>query len=287
MLRTLVMFALMPLGWIAAMSPGARAQDSAAAAKPEFEVVSIRQNIGADEDGSWGVTLNEYHADNTPLGRVILQAYTGQISPSIDRLKNAPSWVMDDRYDITAKVDDTVANSWKGLRQEQQVRLAAPLLRTMLEERCKLVVHTVPTMINGYALVVGKHGIKMKVSTPDEPPVAGAVMLESGARMVLIPPDPDAKQAVVVQNGTLAELLHLFSASGTPYVDQTALTAKYDFELPRFALPPPESGAEGVDRPRPDGAHRYDWSALGLEMKPIKVPAVEIVVDSIERPSRN
>ena len=35
--------------------------------------------------------------------------------------------------------------------QAQQVALAAPLLRTMLQDRCKLVAHTVPTEIDGYA----------------------------------------------------------------------------------------------------------------------------------------
>ena len=289
MLRTFVMPLLIALNAIAAMPSPATAQTTTAATpRPEFDVVSIKQNIGADLDGSWGVNFNEYSADNTPLGRIILQAYSGQMTASTDRLKNAPAWVMDDRYDITAKVDDATANSWKGLRQQQQVALAAPLLRTMLEDRCKLVLHTVPTLIDGYALIIGKHGIRMKLSTPDEPPPPGAITFEGSLRMVPIPPDPDARQSILFQQATLDQLLNLLGAGGIPYVNQTGLTARYDFELPRrFDTPPPESGPDVAPAPRPDAAHRFDWGALGLEMKPIKVPALDLVIDHIERPSRN
>jgi uncharacterized protein (TIGR03435 family) len=163
MLRTFATPLLLLAGCTAAIAPTAAAQ---AAPKPEFDVVSIKPNNSPNPGGSWGVWNNEYSSRNTPLSRIILQAYSGQLSASSDLLKDAPSWVMSDRYDITAKVDDATANSWKDLRQPQQVALAAPLLRTMLEDRCKLSLHTVPTLVDGYALVIGKHGIKMKSPLP-------------------------------------------------------------------------------------------------------------------------
>ena len=127
-----------------------------------FDAVIIKQSDSASRGRSWRVTFNTYSAKNTPLARVILQAYLDG-SPSTDRLKGAPGWVMNDYYDITAKVDDRTADGWKGLNRDRQMAMAAPLLRQMLADRCKLVAHTETTEISGYALVVGKHGIKMRL----------------------------------------------------------------------------------------------------------------------------
>src|SRR6185437_12828068 len=94
------------------------------------------------------------------------------------------------RYFITAKVDDNTANSWKGMRQAQQVAIAAPMLRAMLEDRCKLVAHTVPTELQGYALVVGKHPEKLKEWQPDEPlPKDGYGRFDDGSMIVYSKPE--------------------------------------------------------------------------------------------------
>ena len=287
MLRTFVIPLLLAASCTATTSPAAAQTPAATPAKPEFDVVSIKPNNSGDNGGAWGVSENRYRARNTALSRIILQAYSGQVAPSLDRLKNAPSWVFNENYDITAKVDDATANSWKGLRQDQQVALAAPLLRTMLEDRCKLVVHTVPTLIDGYALIIGKHGIKMKPSPPDEPEPPNAVTFEGGWKFVPAPSDPNARQVATFQQVTLAELLRFLSVGGKPFVDQTGLTGKYDLELPKLDVTPPTTAAGLAPAPQPDAAHYFDWNAIGLEMKPIKVPAVDLVIDHIERPSPN
>ncbi len=253
----------------------------------EFDVVSIKPNNSGYMGGAWGVFRNEYRAKNTPLSRIILQAYLGQMAPSEERLKGTPSWVTNQPYDITAKVDEATAESWKDMHQAQQVAMAAPMLRTMLEDRCKLVVHTVPTEVDGYALVVSKSGIKMKEAQPGEPVPTHVVTFEDGSMMVPIIPGPDAKTSVTYLHITMAQLAVRFSMGSKPIVDQTELTAKYDFEPPMlYTFPPP--GAEGAaPEPPPDAAHMADWKAIGLEMKAIKVPALNLVIDHIEQPSAN
>ena len=253
-----------------------------------FDVVSIKPNNSGNPGAAWGVSQNRYRARNTPLVRVILQAYLNQLAPSNDRVKNAPAWVMEDRYDITATIDDATAEKWKGLKQAEQVAMAAPMLRAMLEERCKLVVHTEPTEVQGYALVVGKHGIKMKQSQPDEPVPTRAAKFEGGWMMVPIAPGQDAKQSVQYLQITMAQLAAFISLGRDPIEDRTGLTGKYDFELPKLEVSQPGPGDGQPATPSPtDIAHMFDWSAIGLELKPIKVSATNLVIDHIERPSEN
>jgi uncharacterized protein (TIGR03435 family) len=189
-----------------------------------------------------------------------------------------------------AKVAGTTADAWKGMLQQAKVAMVAPMLRSMLEDRCKLAVHTVPTEIQGFALVVGKRGIKMKEAQPGEPVPERVVTFEGGWKMVPIMPG-DQRQAVTYLQITMDQLATFLSNGADPILNQTGLTGKYDFDLPILvpvAPPPPaESGDSSAPPQRVDAAHRADWSAIGLEMKPIKVPALNLVVDRIERPTAN
>jgi uncharacterized protein (TIGR03435 family) len=221
-----------------------------------------------------------------PLAEIILQAYLAGASRSMERLKGAPSWVMTDPYDITAKADEATAESWKGLSQMKQIAVAAPMLRSMLEDRCKLVVHTAPTEVQGYALVVSKHGMKMKEAQPGEPVPTRVAKFEGGWMMVPMTPG-DGKQSMTYLQITMAQFTAFLSGPGVPIVDQTGLTGRYDFELPNLDVNPAAGGENAAPALRPDAAHMFDWGAIGLEMKPIKVPALNVVVDHIERPSEN
>jgi uncharacterized protein (TIGR03435 family) len=258
------------------------AQASAPPAKtPAFDVVSIRPSgLELTQGGAWGVSQNKYSAKNTPLAPIILQAWLGQKSVPGERLKNAPSWVMTEPYDITAKVDDATADSWKGMHQAQQVAIVAPMLRATLEDRCKLVAHTVPTEVQGYALVLGKRPLKIKEAKPDEPLPANFVKFESG--WMWVKPAPDATSVTYLQI-TMADLVDFLSVGGMPIVDQTGLTGKYDMKLPKVDTSPLEAGENAAPAPRLD----TKWEAIGLEMKPIKVPALDLVIDHIERPTAN
>lgn len=278
---------VVPLVPLTTPSAAGQAGVTASAKLPEFDVVSIRPNNSGYMGGAWGVSRNEYRATNSPLSRVILQAYLGQVAPSDERLKGAPSWVMNQPYDITAKVDEATAEMWKGMQQAQQVAIAAPMLRAMLEDRCKLVAHTVPTEVDGYALVVARSGIKMKEAQPGEPVPARVVTFEDGSMMVPIMPGPDAKASVTYLHVTMGQLAARLSIGGKPIRDQTGLTGKYDFELPVLYTLPTLGVEAASSEPPPDIALRFDWKAIGLEMKPIKVQALNLVIDHIERPTEN
>ncbi len=188
---------------------------------------------------------------------------------------------MNDYYDITAKVDDRTADGWKGLNRDRQMAMAAPLLRQMLADRCKLVAHTETTEISGYALVVGKHGIKMRLVPTDEPAPKNVDKITGGALLLYTPPHPDGKRSLTFVHTTMASLTASF---GYSIVDKTGLQDEYDFELPKIDTGPVDDSAPP---PAPDVAHQFDWGAVGLEMKPIKIQVPSLVIDHIERPSAN
>jgi bla regulator protein blaR1 len=242
---------------------------------------------------AWGVGPTGYSSSNAPVARVILDAYLGLLNPApavglpLDRVKGAPAWVMNAPYDITAKSDEATIAEMKGMSRAQQVGLEAPMLRAMLQDRFKLAAHTAPAEVQGYALVIGKHGIKMKENQPGEPMPANGMSF--GGSWKWVPRrTPDGRQSGNAYLGiTIAELAAFVGSGATPVVDQTGLTGKYDLEL-LIRDPSSPDGRDGsAPTPQPDIAHRYDWEAIGLEMKPIKAPVLSVVIDHIERPSEN
>lgn len=262
------------------------------ATTPAFDAVTIKPNNSGTNRSSWGVTRNEYRAKNIPLAYIILPAYLGY-GATLDRLKSAPSWVTTIPYDIVAKADDATADTWKGKRQEEQITIAEPMLRAMLEDRCKIVVHTEPTMIQAYALVIGKHGSKLRAAQPDEPKPIGNYARFDGGWMVVYPQPGEAKQSLGYRQVTMQDFTQFLSMGPVPVIDQTGLPGKYDFDLPKLesSPPPPPEGPTGASAPPPaplsDLSRIFDWNAIGLELKPIKVPAQNLVIDHIERPSEN
>ncbi len=279
---------LLGMVWVGAAGGALGQTDGAAVKGPAFEVVSIKPNNSGMNGGSWGANGDGYSSKNAPMAFIILQAYSGEVSASLDRLKGAPSWATSQGYDIKAKVDDAMVQSLKGLNQDKRVRLLAPMLRSMLEERCKLAVHTEPVEVSGYALVVGKRGVKMTEYDPKEPAPTRVARFEDGMMLVPMQPGPDAKPARYL-NTSMAQLVRFMGLGKAPILDQTGLTGRYDFDLIRVdEQPVPPAPGEGAPPPvQSDPAHMFDWGALGLEMKPIKVKVQQVVIDHIEKPSEN
>src|SRR6185437_3828356 len=110
-------------------------------------------------------------------------------------------------------------------RQAQQVAIAAPMLRAMLEDRCKLVVHTVPTHIQGYALVLSKRPLKLKQAQADEPrPAQGPYGIMEGGWMITYPkPGADVTPFTGFRKVTMAQFTDFVSMGQAPIVDQTGL----------------------------------------------------------------
>ena len=239
-----------------------------------FDVVSIRPSP------VHGVSMARIEADGyqslgMPLTVVISSAYWSITYSSRDFLIGAPDWVWHDKYDFVGKVapEDVVAwqNANKGLAEPNE--MLKERLQAALAERCKLVLHRVPAETTGFVLVLGKHGAKLKEAQPDEVIPSTALHISDDGMMIpIMSPDNPVLTFFHTSMASLAkEISHVW---GRPVSDETGLTGKYDFMVPKV-----------VNDPDPSVA--LDVGSIGLMLKPVKVPTFAIVVDHIERPSEN
>lgn len=243
-----------------------------------FEVVSIRPSNAGPEQ--WRLQVvphgDRYEAIGMPLGVTILMAYF-PVRMGADRIVGAPGWVWNDKYDIVGKVGEADLPAWQKF-SERLLKAKNPMLQIMLQnalaERCKMAVHRVPTQIDGYALVIAKHGPNRRnliASKPSDAIPDRALSIALDGRVVPIYSHDDP--VLHFYQTSMAALV--LEISGNQAVeDRTGLTGKYTFDLTRL-------GTEGIP------ASDWDLAPLGLKLIHAKIPAEKILIDHIERPSPN
>ena len=271
------------------LSP-AQAQQPAAAgdSAPRFEAVSIKRHEPGSPQGYREV----------PGGRIVSQGQTtlSTIARAYGvrgtRVIGGPDWVRSDFYTV-----ETTATGKPGAAQ------VGVMLRQMLTERYKLVVHTERRDMPSYVLTMarqGRLGPNLKLRTPPcEPgkPVApetislpmpsppGAApqafpcsVRSAGGRML---------SAVGITMSMLAQAIDnywLFE----PVVDRTGLTGEYDVLLTnivnQWTNNPLKAEADDPDAARLPVALE---DQLGLKLELIREPTDVVVIDRIERPSEN
>ena len=246
-----------------------------------FDVVSIRPSKPNPDIRMFGLVPggDEYRAIGMPLGVTALLAYFPFALGRRERLINAPSWLWNDNYDFVGKVGEADLPAWEKLSRRAFAEERNPMLQIVLQnafaDRCKLVVHRIPAVADGYALVIASHGVNRKNladSRPDDviPKIAQRIGL--GGRMVpILSSDDPVVHFYQTSMGSLAMELSLF---GAPVVDQTRLAGEFDFAVTRLSI----EGNPAAD---------WDLATLGLKIIPVKIPTESIVIDHIERPSPN
>ena len=262
-------------GTLIFLAPTAQAQ-APVPVKHVFDAVSIRPHDPKLPPGPIGPGPDGYRAIDEPLAAIILDAYFPRVSQARWPLKNLPAWGLSEHYDIVAKVSPADFAAWK--EQTDNWNPATPnwilmeMLQSMLADRCKLVVHSVPWQADGYALVVGKHRPKLRPAAPDEKIPATAIRIPEDGRMV---PFRDRNNPVLTfyQTSMASLAAELMTMSPMPVIDRTGLHGKFDFILPK--------------RDVGGGPVVWDFESLGLQLEPIKIPTEDIVIDHIERPSAN
>ena len=260
-----------------------QAQTTPAAQTPlAFDTVSIHPADPKEQVRMWGIQPTMYRAMGVPVSVTFDMAFIPRGYPARDLYQGMPAWGSSDWFDIIGKFDEPTAQAFTKMTVLERQENIKPLLRAMLADRFKLVFHAVPVEIPGFALVVSKGGHKLTPIVEGEAAPTQAVQLPGGGKMVPF------------QRGQLPAVLHFFHATmgdlvrqlgqGVPILDQTGLTGQFNFDVPRTDQDNPglDMDADAYTR-----AHFLDVTPLGLELKPIKVPADKIVIDSIEKPTPN
>lgn len=226
---------------------------------------------------------------NVTVKRLISMAYGVNVN---DQISGAPGWANSDRYDIDAKIEDSLTEKLQPLPLAQQVEQFKLLFRSLLADRFQLRVSYGTRELPVFALVVAKNGPKLTPTTlpPDDP----ANVRKRTPRFMRTP----ASGQLVAKGQPIAVLLGILSkeVGGRIVLDETGLTGEYDFKLQWT----PESISQTITgdvSPTASTATMADSSApsiftalqeqLGLKLESKKAPRDLIVIEHIEKPSEN
>jgi uncharacterized protein (TIGR03435 family) len=218
------------------------------------------------------------------LSFVILHAYapgTGANFYTNEQIVGLPDWTRSESYEIHAKVSEADMADWQNPRKQPAMLRA--MLQSMLVDRCKMAVHRATKEVSVLSLVLGRGGLKLRETVPDEHHASGVPLPGGG---VIVPEDGGRTLHVYAAPiSSFASLLSNFAKQ--PVQDKTGLTGKYDIVIPNLAMvaaaPPQESGA-----PTDPGPTIFSIvDDLGLKLESGKGEVETLVIDHIERPTEN
>jgi uncharacterized protein (TIGR03435 family) len=248
----------------------------AAKASPSFEVISIRPSKkGSMPSITTEITEDGYRAHNQSFWSTIMAAYFGG-SPAQWRDENligAPSWAVNNLYDIDAGMSAADQREWQDQGIEKEMwRLA---LQAALRDRCKLVVHRSVRESPIFTLTLDGQSSNLKRAIDGETHPSNAVAIPGDGWMI-----PGNGRLVFFQTSMASLASFLSGSSDRPILDRTGLKEKYDFVMIRKVV---DSAAESDPYP----ATPWDIEHLGLKIKSSRAPTETIVIYHIEIPSAN
>jgi uncharacterized protein (TIGR03435 family) len=139
------------------------------ATMPSYSVVSIRPSDPSEEGMHGETTQDKYRADRTTVRDLIAYAFGLGYE---QELANAPAWVLNQRFDVQAKLDDAqVAASRKLDRNDREERMRL-MMQAMLSERFHLTYHFEVHSLPVYELQIVKGGLKCPEDTASPPAIA-------------------------------------------------------------------------------------------------------------------
>ena len=171
---------------------------------PAFEVATIKPFDMATFNGThFWVHVNQARSSYWAMNVKSLFSYAYRIDPF---QVTGPGSIDADSYDIEARFP-------KGTTKEDEPKM----LQALLKERFKLTFHIEKKELESYALVVGKHGTKLKASLPDPPKSDPDAPLKPGESYV---GEGDAKSKMTVNP----------DGSRTTMMNGRTSTFKFDME---------------------------------------------------------
>jgi len=234
-----------------------------------FGVVSVKPNTSGEQGGTSRAQPGRYQGVNVTLKRVITLAYR-----PVQEFVGGPDWINTAHFDIDARAEGNPSS-------DQMFEM----LRTLLAERFKLVVHKEQKDSPVYALTMarrdGRLGARLKPSATECAPPDSAPATS---------PQTRPRCGFMLGNGvlsgkgaTMARLASELSFVGRQVIDRTGLTGAFDVDLEWTPDPP------GV-APSPDTGPSIFTAIqeqLGLKLDPATAPLEIVVIDSAERPTAN
>jgi uncharacterized protein (TIGR03435 family) len=255
-----------------------------------FEVASVKSaapsggRVGSSMHGGPGTSdTGRIVFTNVTLISVLLRAY--DVKPY---QVTGPAWLSSERYDITAAIP---AGATKG-----QFNL---MLQSLVAERFHLALHHETKELQGYELIRGKTGPKLKPSTEIgldvEPTEAfktdangfpqlsapGLVMMEGVHGTTVI-------SFLTARAQPLSALVEMLSKEfRLPVANKTGLTGKFDFTLEFAPQAPGSLPPDTTDESAPNLVSAVPQQ-LGLKLDPKRIPVDILIIDRADKvPTEN
>ena len=282
---TLAIAGIVAVGAVSALRAQAPATDTKV---PAFEIASVKPNKSGDPDGNTRFEPGaRYTARNVTLRALIREAYQLQGF----QIVGGASWITSDRFNITAKAERDYPDDPDG-RPPRTVFL---MLRTLLAERFKVMVHNETRELPVYALVIarsdGKVGAELREpaidcktfdfrNSPTPPPGGFCGGIRTGS------------DGLIGKGATMKQLaLSLSPRIGRIVLDRTGLNGNVDLDLewPPAPLPVASENPPTTGGPAPADVGASIFTALeeqlGLKLESIKAPVDVLVIDHVEQPT--
>jgi uncharacterized protein (TIGR03435 family) len=239
----------------------------AADADPGYEVATIKP-AQPDERKVVQVQGVRLFTGGTSLVDVMMFAYGVHQT----QVMGGPEWVKTEKFDLL------IQPNMPGRPSTVQMR---SIVRKLLAERFKLVLHHAEKELPVYGIVAAKGGPKMAPTT------AEAVATNTATAGY-------SEGVFMVKNATMSEfasLMQRYVGLDRPVVDHTGISGKYDFKLSWTPDPLQVSGTAPSRTPNDGNAGPDLFTAvqeqLGLKLQPLREPTDVLVIDSVEPPSEN
>lgn len=253
-----------------------------------FDVASVREDKGADPwtgitvSGGFEPHTSTFRANNWDIENLITLAF----GVARYQLAGVPKWPWPTMFVIEAKGDSEADAKMATLTSEQQSAEQRHMLRVLLEGRFNLKTHWETKEGDVYNLVVAKGGPKLG-GDGSMPPSAEELKMFAGRPEPPLYQKNDGQGYDFVAHGCpMEELVTMLTGQfGRPVIDMTKLTGKYDFVLKYRGRWDRDRNADDMDPTLPmDQALREE---LGLKVEAAKGPLKLLVIDHIDKPSRN
>jgi uncharacterized protein (TIGR03435 family) len=257
----------------------------------EFEVADLKPSRPGEPGGGMQVTPGGGLEARAMDMRVLLAMAWDIDWTHLERFAGIPKWAESAKFDIHAKAStNTNGPPFMGYGYpDDDVRL---MLRALLIDRFKMKVHYEDRLVNAYALVAGKAGVKMKKADP-----ANRAGCREARSMANDPRDinPRLSALFACRNTTMAQFAAQLQPLAPDYFaypveDATGLAGGWDFNLsfsPSWMLRPSSEPA-GAD---PTGALSLPDAIgrqLGLKLEMRKQMLPVVVIDHMEeKPAEN
>jgi uncharacterized protein (TIGR03435 family) len=250
----------------------------------QFEAVSIKRNkSGSDFVSIQPSPGGRLTATNVTVANLIAWAYVVRTS----EIENAPAWADSEGYDVAAEAEGNP-------RFDAFQPTLETMFRSVLAERCKLILHRETKQLPVYSLVIAKRGSKMHQLAGNGSDCLEHPNPENPCGQIRLPQPGQ----LTARRANISALVFVLSRLlDRPVIDQTGLTGSYDFDLkwpleplvrpPSSAGPAPIPDRESIAAAMAPAVATAMEEQLGLELQSSKGPVEILVIDHLERPSEN